>query len=95
MNTHVDDVTCRQLVEVLTDYLEGVLDPQQRADIERHIVICSGCATYVEQMRTTIDLLGRVAEESPADGRAEALLGIFRAWRDERAPAPGPAGDDP
>ena len=94
MSTHVEHVTCQHLVDVLTDYLEGVLDPQQRADIERHIVICDGCASYVEQMRSTIDLLGRIAEEDPEDARADELLGIFRTWRDERA-ACGPEGGDP
>ena len=94
MTTYVEHVTCQQLVDVLTDYLEGVLDPQQRADVERHIVICGGCANYVEQMRGTIDLLGRVAEEDPADAYAEDLLGIFRAWSAERA-APGPEGGGP
>lgn len=83
MTTRVDHVTCRQLVDLLTDYLEGVLDPAQRAAVERHIVICRGCAHYVEQMRGTIDLLGRVADEQ-AEPRAEELLELFRRWRDER-----------
>ena len=84
MSAHVDHVTCRRLVDVLTDYLEGVVDPQLRADIERHIVICRGCANYVEQMRGTIDLLGRLAEEAPEDAQSEQLLEIFRGWRAER-----------
>jgi len=84
MSTPAGHVTCRQLVDALTDYLDGVVDPRLRADIERHIVICRGCANYVEQMRTTIDLLGRIADDEPAEPHAEPLLGIFRAWRDER-----------
>jgi anti-sigma factor RsiW len=94
MSIPVEHVTCRQLVEVLTDYLEGVLDPRRRADIERHIVICRGCANYVDQMRSTIDLLGRVAAEEPADADAEALLRIFRDWRERRAPR-GPEDHEP
>lgn len=87
MSAHVAHMTCRRLVDVLTDYLDGVVDPQLRADIESHIVICRGCANYVEQMRTTIDLLGRIADDEPAEPQAEPLLGIFRAWRDERTPS--------
>jgi predicted anti-sigma-YlaC factor YlaD len=70
MSAGVEHVTCQQLVDVLTDYLEGVVDPRQRADIERHLVICRGCANYVEQMRSTIDLLGRIADDGPADAQA-------------------------
>jgi anti-sigma factor RsiW len=81
--TDVDHVTCREFVEVLTDYLEGALDPGQRADIERHIVICRGCSNYAEQMRSTIDLLGRIAAEAPAGepATATAALAIFRQWQ--------------
>jgi anti-sigma factor RsiW len=85
----VDHLTCRQLVDVLTDYLEGVLHPRQRADVERHIVICRGCATYVDQTRATIDLLARVTGERPSDAPADELLAIFRGWRGP------PEGGDP
>jgi hypothetical protein len=84
VRTRVDHVTCQQFVHLLTDYLEGVVDPQQRADIERHIVICGGCATYADQMRTTIDLLGRVVAEDGGSAGAADLLDVFRTWRDER-----------
>lgn len=82
--TDVDHVTCRELVEVLTQYLEGVLDAQERADIERHIVICRGCSNYVEQFRSTIDLLGRIAADERHDAGASAALAIFRAWQPGR-----------
>ncbi|MDX6691371.1 MAG: hypothetical protein QOG15_2828 [Solirubrobacteraceae bacterium] len=85
MSGYVEHVTCEQLVDALTDYLEGVLDDEQRADIERHIVFCAGCATYVEQMRDTIDLVGRLAEERPDDVQTAQLVGLFRRWRDEHA----------
>ena len=79
--TDVDHVTCREFVEVLTDYLEGVLAAEERADIERHIVICRGCSNYVEQFRSTIDLLGRIAADEPDDAQASAALAIFRDWQ--------------
>jgi anti-sigma factor RsiW len=84
MRTQVEHVTCQQLVAALTDYLEGVMDAQQRADIERHIVFCRGCATYVEQMRDTIALVGRLAEEAPDSEQTTELMGIFRRWQAER-----------
>ena len=85
MSADVEHLTCKEFVEVLTEYLEGALEPEQRADIERHIVICRGCSNYAEQMRSTIDLLGRIADEQPDDSQAEALLGMFREWQAGRS----------
>jgi len=80
---NVEHLTCRELVEVLTDYLEGALEPGERAEIERHLVICRGCQDYVEQFRSTIDLLGRIADEphEPAGG----ALTMFREWQAGRS----------
>lgn len=86
MSAEVEHVTCQELVELLTEYLEGVLDPAVRADVERHIVICRGCSNYVEQMRCTIDLVGRAGDDEPDEPSAEQLLGMFRAWRAGRSP---------
>jgi anti-sigma factor RsiW len=79
--TEVDHVTCRELVERLTDYLDGVLAAEACAEIERHIVVCHGCSNYVEQFRTTIGLLGRIAADEPGDAQASAALAIFRHWQ--------------
>ena len=85
MSADVEHLTCRELVEILTDYLDGALDPAERADVERHLVICRGCANYTEQMRSTIGLLNRLGSE-PAEGSdAAPLLAMFRAWQAERA----------
>jgi len=82
----VEHLTCRELVEVLTDHLEGALDAGERAEIERHIVICRGCSNYVEQYRSTIDLLGRIAGDAPdPEAPASAALAIFRRWQAGRA----------
>jgi len=85
VSADVEHVTCREFVEVLTNYLEDALDPGERAEIERHIVICRGCSNYVEQMRSTIDLLGRMAAGDPGDAHPEKLLGMFRQWHAERS----------
>jgi len=74
---------CRELVEIVTDYLEGDLSRRDRRRFERHIAGCEGCTSYVEQMRLTKRLLGRIPEDSiPAEAR-EALLDAFRDWRSE------------
>ena len=72
---------CHQLVEAITDYLEGALPADQRASLDEHLAVCPHCSTYLEQMRQTIRLAGRITEESiPAAGRDE-LLTVFRSWR--------------
>lgn len=79
--TDVDHVTCREFVERLTDYLDGVLAAEVRAELERHIVICRGCSNYVEQFRSTIGLLGRIAADEPDPAQANAALAVFRDWQ--------------
>lgn len=75
------DLSCRELVEVLTDYLEGSLPREERARVEGHLRSCDGCDAYVAQMRTTIRLAGRLTEESLAPPAREALLVAFRGYR--------------
>ncbi|HUR85285.1 MAG TPA: zf-HC2 domain-containing protein [Solirubrobacteraceae bacterium] len=85
MSADVEHLTCQEFVEVLTAYLEDALDPAERAEIERHIVICRGCTNYVEQMRSTIDLLGRMPADDGGDRHREQLLSMFRAWQAKRS----------
>jgi anti-sigma factor RsiW len=75
------DLTCRELVELVTDYLEGGLPPAERARFEAHLADCPGCTTYLEQMRQTIRLLGRLTEADVAPQALEELLRVFRAWK--------------
>jgi len=84
MSADVAHLTCRQLVEILTAYLDGALDPAERADVERHIVICRGCANHVEQMHSTIDLLGRLAPAGEDEASPAVLLERFRDWSAQR-----------
>jgi anti-sigma factor RsiW len=73
-----DEVTCRELVELVTDYLEGALPPRTLSHVEEHLVICDPCAAYVEQMRTTIAWLGELREGPSAEPRGP-LLAALRA----------------
>jgi anti-sigma factor RsiW len=75
------DLTCRELVEIVTDYLEGRLPPGDRVRFEEHILVCEGCTAYVEQMRETIRLTGALrTEDVPAEAQEE-LLRAFRGWK--------------
>jgi anti-sigma factor RsiW len=73
-----DEVVCQQLVELVTDYLEGALPSRTLSQVEEHLVICEKCVTYVEQMRATVDVLGgfrdRTSREPP-----DSLLAALRA----------------
>lgn len=75
------EMPCQELVEVVTDYLEGRLSPADRARFDAHIADCEYCATYLEQMRQTIRTLGRIPEDSLSESAREALLEAFRSWR--------------
>ena len=78
------DLTCRELVELVTDYLEGALPPGDRLDFERHLVWCSWCRDYLDQMRTTIVLTGRPDDAEPPSPLREQLLDAFRDWKRRR-----------
>ena len=73
-------IPCREMVELVTDYLEGALSRRERRRFERHIAGCDGCTAYLDQMRQTLRVVGSLSEESiPADAR-DALLHAFRDW---------------
>ena len=75
------NLTCRELVEIVTDYLEGQLPSRDRLRFDEHLLVCPGCTTYLEQMRETIRLTGVLREEDvPAPAREE-LLEAFRHWK--------------
>lgn len=72
----VDEVTCQQFVELVTEYFEGALEPRTLSQVEEHLVMCDWCVTYVEQMRATIASLGELREghrPEPTDSVLEAL----------------------
>lgn len=79
------ELTCQQLVELVTEYLEDTLTAKARADFEAHLEECPACADYVAQFRHTIGALGALADAAPAQPSAE-LLELFRSWRDHHVP---------
>lgn len=76
----VPEMTCRELVELVTDYLEKRLSWHDRERFETHLADCSGCRSYLEQMRQTIRALGHLPEESLSPEARGALLAAFRGW---------------
>ena len=75
------ELTCKELVELVTEYLEDALSPRDRARFEAHLAICPGCRTYLDQMQTTIDSLGSLPEESLTSEARDQLLATFRQWK--------------
>jgi anti-sigma factor RsiW len=75
-----EELSCQELVELVTDYLEGALPEELRARFERHIEHCSGCSTYLEQLRATIAATGRLTTESLSDDAERTLREAFRGW---------------
>jgi anti-sigma factor RsiW len=72
---------CQELVELVTDYLEAALPAPERARFDAHIAGCDDCTAYLEQMRTTIVLTGRLRVEELPPESVEPLLEAFRDWR--------------
>jgi anti-sigma factor RsiW len=78
-----EDLVCQQVVELVTDYLEGALSRSQRRRFEAHLAACEHCTEYLAQMRATIELTGRLqAEDLSPEMRAE-FSSIYRRWRSE------------
>jgi anti-sigma factor (TIGR02949 family) len=82
LRTHSSDhVTCQEVVELVTAYLDGALAPDQTTLFEQHLNFCDGCITYVDQIRVTVATVGRASQEDvPAEAR-DRLMAAFRDWR--------------
>jgi anti-sigma factor RsiW len=75
-----EDLTCRELVELVTEYLEDALSERERARFEAHLVSCPGCGAHLAQVRETIRILGTVPPESLSEEAERDLLAAFRGW---------------
>lgn len=80
-------LTCQQVVELVTEYLDGVMEPQRRARFEAHLAGCDGCTAYLEQFRITVAVVGRLAVDDVSEPVMNDLLSAFRRWADD-----GPEG---
>jgi anti-sigma factor RsiW len=77
-------LTCREVVALLTDYLEDALDPPTRERVAGHLAACGNCATHVQQLQVTLEALGTVPPEELSPETERALVAAFRDWRAER-----------
>ena len=74
-------LTCQELVELVSDYLEGALPPEDRQRFEEHLAGCDDCRTYLDQMRRTIAALGALTEAAVSPEARDELLRLFRDWK--------------
>ena len=75
-----EHLSCQEVVELVTGYLEETLDADTLSLFEEHLNFCDGCEAYLDQMRATIAVVGRADDDVPDDAR-ERLLTAFRQWR--------------
>jgi predicted anti-sigma-YlaC factor YlaD len=78
---NAEDLTCAELVELVSDYIEGALTSEERARIEEHLIVCEGCVNYLDQMQKTIALTGRLRVDDLAPEALAELVDAFRGWR--------------
>ncbi len=80
------DMACQELVERVTDYLEGAIEAPDRRRLEEHLAVCPHCDLYLEQLRLTLELTGELREADVAPEMREELLDAFSRW--QRSPRP-------
>jgi anti-sigma factor RsiW len=78
-------LACQELVELITDYLEDSLSTEDRTRFEAHLATCGGCSAYLDQMRQTISVVGRLREDDIPPPAMDELLVTFRAWKRSHA----------
>lgn len=80
----VEEMACNQLVEIVTDYLDGTLAAEELARVRDHLASCDGCKAHIEQMRATVRVLRSGPEEEASPELANALADMFREWASSR-----------
>ena len=81
MADSAEHVTCQEVVELVSDYLERSLPPEETTLFEQHLNFCDGCDWYVEQLKRTVETVGEIREEDVPPEARERLLGAFRDWK--------------
>ena len=88
----VEAFSCQELVELVTDYLEGALSPADLQRFEEHIGGCDGCTEYLAQFKRTIELTGTLTPQDVSPDAETALLSAFRSWTAQQAGVAEPDG---
>ena len=76
-----EGLTCQELVELVTDYLEAALPAPEQARFEAHLAACPGCEAYLDQMRQTVGALGHAPAAPIPDSMLDQLLTAFKSWK--------------
>ena len=74
-------ITCREVVEILNDYLEGELPDPERIRVQEHLSGCEGCTTILDEFRETVRLTGMLTVEHVSEAQRVTLLDAFRSWK--------------
>jgi anti-sigma factor RsiW len=83
----MSDMTCAELVELVSEYLGDRLSAGERERIRLHLLECDGCRAHLEQMRAALHVAGTLPPEGLSEPAEERLVAMFRSWADERAGA--------
>jgi anti-sigma factor RsiW len=81
MSTPSTMLSCREVVELVSEYLDGNLGPEEHARVREHLDGCDGCEGFVEQVRATVRAVGQVQPDALDDQARERLLQAFREWK--------------
>ena len=81
MSQTVEPISCQEVVELVTDYLDGAMSPADVARFDHHLSLCEGCVFYVDQIRMTIAAVGRIGEEDVPPEVRDGLVAAFRDFK--------------
>jgi len=81
MSPNDRELTCKELVELVTDYLDDALSAGERRRFDEHLAGCPFCRIYLDQMRQTVRALGHLPDDSMSPEALDTLLAHFRQWR--------------
>jgi anti-sigma factor RsiW len=84
--TQEAEMTCKELVELVTEYLDGGLLAADRVRFDAHLAECPWCVEYVAQIDRTITVVGASSHDIERDPAMAALLEVFRDWKRGVAP---------
>jgi len=77
------DLMCKEVVELVTEYLGHTLEPEGRVRFEKHLLTCPPCTAYLAQMRTTLEIAGAIGAAPPTQEVEQKLVGLFRRWHEK------------
>ncbi|MFL6160627.1 MAG: zf-HC2 domain-containing protein [Jatrophihabitantaceae bacterium] len=80
----MDEMACQELVELVTDYLEGVLGPEETVRLQEHLLVCTSCDNYIAQVRATIRTAASLPPETPSTEVEQQLTDLYRQWSANR-----------